>query len=81
MLQLQSQPSTFRSLYSPYPKPGNGAVVACQMLMILATKKAKPTYQLPKINAKNAESLCAAIIFCKSEHNAKSCCNVPNFTK
>ena len=59
----------------------NGAMFACQMHMVLATKNAKPTYQLPKINAKNVESLSAAIIFCKSNQNAKSCCKVPNFTK
>ena len=58
----------------------NGATFARQKLMVLATKKAKPTYQLPKIDAKNVESLSAAIIFCKSDQNAKSC-NMSNFTK
>ena len=53
------------------PKPENGAMFACQMLMVLAAKQAKPTYQLPKIDAKNVESLSAAIIFCKSNQNAK----------
>ena len=58
-------------------KPENDAMFACQMLMVLATKKAKPTYQLPKIDAKNVESLSAAIMFCKSDNHANSCCKAP----
>ena len=63
------------------PKPENGAMFACQTHMVLATKGVKPTYQLPKIAAKNVESQSSAIIFCKSDQNAKSCSKVPNLTK
>ena len=61
---IQGQTSTSRSIYSlKNPKPENGAMFACQMLMVLAAKQAKATYQLPKIDAKTVESLSAAIIF------------------
>ena len=78
---IQSQTSTSRSLYSPKSETRKPCYVWVPNAYGSGYKKAMPTYQLPKIDAKNVESLSAAIIFCKSDQNAKSCCKFPNFTK
>ena len=59
------------------PKPENGAMFACQMLMVLATKKAKPISKLPKIDAKNVENLSAAIIFFNRTRMPKALARCP----
>ena len=50
---------------------------ASQMLMVLDTKQAKPKYQLPKIDAKNVESLSAAILFCNWIRMPKTAARCP----
>ena len=71
---------TFNFPFTLFIKIRNQEKVLCLRVKCLWSWLPKPIYQLLKIDAKDVESLSAAIIFCKSDHNAKSCCKVPNFT-